>query len=206
MPQTRGSFRRGGGKREAAAFAFLLATAILVHASPPPLLLSGRPASGGIVLRAAVPPGAESSAQRQATLEALARGLRAEIVFQIRVYAPSRGLTAFLGDRLVSESTISRAARWDPFAELYVIQEDLDGDQRELTRQADGQELLDAFFLLELDVPVPPPSRPGEAAYVTGRYRLTPIRLDGILGIVALFTDLGSRTSEWSRLDVGASP
>lgn len=138
-------------------------------------------------------------------MDALARGLRAEIVFQIRVYAPSRGIAAFLGDRLVSESTIARAARWDPFAELYVLQEELDGEKRELTRRADEGELLDAFFLVERSIRIPSPAWPGEVAYVTGRYRLTPIQLEGILRIVALFTDLGSRTSDWSRLDMGAS-
>jgi hypothetical protein len=204
VPHTQESVRQGRGRRGATVLALLLAAAVLTHASPPPLLLEGRPAQGGISLRASVPPGTDSSAQRQATMDALARGLRAEIVFQIRVYAPSRGFAAFLGDRLLSESTIARAARWDPFAELYVLQEDVDGEKREITRQADEGELLDAFFLVERDVRIPQPSRPGEVAYVTGRYRLTPIQLDGLLRIVPLFPDLGSRTSVWSRLDVGA--
>jgi hypothetical protein len=195
---------RGRAARGALVAAFLLAASVLTHAGPPPLHLESRPAPGGIVLRASVPPGADSSAQRRETLDALARGLRAEIMFHIRVYVPSPGPMGFLGDRLLSESTISRTARWDPFSERFVMTEAADGEEQESVSKADGQELLDAFFVMERSVALPDSLRPGEAPYLTGRYRYNPVKLDGILTLVGLWGDLRRRTSPWSRLDVGA--
>jgi len=80
--------------------------------APPALVLESRSVPGGIVLRASVPPGVRSTTQRRETLDALERGLRARSCSDQSLRSGTRP-RGFLGDRLLSEFTISRTARWD---------------------------------------------------------------------------------------------
>ena len=204
--------RRGNGRlrtlRLAAMLFPFLSAAPGMSAAPvaPLLLLESRVTPGGLEARLSVTPGEDLDRQRREIIDNLTRGLRAEIVFQLRIYAPGRGLVALLGDELIAEATITRVARWDPFDRRYVMEELGDDEARRTVSEQDPQRLLDAFFAAERAMEVTPLWLPPAGAYLSARYRLSPVLVDGTLRIVSLFFDVGTRTSAWARRSLGEAP
>jgi hypothetical protein len=181
--------------------------AALCAAAPPELRLESRLEEGWISVAARIVPGPDAEAQREAVLDAIGRGLRSEIELTFRLYEPSRGMAALLGDHLLREIRVARTMRWEPFDLVYVLDEEADGIAQQPLTAADPRDLLDAFFAVEWSRLLPAPSPMPPAAYVTARYRLSPVRIDGPLNLVALLFDVGTRSSAWTRSEaLGGTP
>jgi hypothetical protein len=172
----------------------------------PPPLLEGILRGGRVEARASVPPGSDTDPFRQEILRTLQEGLRAGIVFQIRLYAPTRGLAALLGDELLAEVTIARTAQWDRFMRQYVVEETVNGEERELWTGSAPSDLLRVLLEVEpvllFDEAAPPPA----GSYLTALYRLSPVQIDGPLWMVTLLYDVGARTSPRARAPLGEAP
>jgi hypothetical protein len=199
---------RAGFPALAAAWLLVLAAGAAAAAPPPapPLDLEAFYGAGRVSTRARVPEGAAAASQRRQVADSLRQGLRSEIVFQLRVYAPGRGLAALLGDELLAETSIARTVRYDPFARWYVVEESTDSGPPERTTGTDGDRLLLGLFAVSHEGPLSLRSPLPPGSYVAARYRFSPIRVDGMLRIVSLFFDVGSRTSAWARRPLEASP
>ena len=134
-----------------------------------------------------------SDPRREEVLAALDEGLAAEVHFQLRLYRRLQGRLAFLGDRLLAERRIAQTARYDRFAERYVI-------ERQGMRVGEFSEpaaFLEAFCSLQ-EFPVgrlsgPPPVR----HYLLGRVRLYPVRVVFPLSLITLFLPKLAVDSRW---------
>jgi hypothetical protein len=137
---------------------------------------------------------------REPVLESLREGLKAEIVFELRLYRRQRGLLAFLGDRLVLARRISQVASFDPFEDRYLIQR----EGRTSGRYAEGQAFLTAFLGLR-DVRLAELQRPAVGGYyVLARAQLMPVKFVAPLSIITLFSRSTVHTSPWSETAIDA--
>ena len=150
--------------------------------------------------------GAEADELRASVLEALRGGMRSELVLELRLYERRSGIIGMLGDRLVDEAVVVRTTHRDPFEDALVLEERVDGVERAPAELADESELLDELFRVRLPGIMALPEKRGEL-YVAARYRLSPFELTAGLRIVALFFDVGVRTSGWSVVSwLGGDP
>jgi len=128
-------------------------------------------------------------------------GLRAEIVFQLRLYRRNRGIFAFLGDRLLSERRVYQIASFDFYENRYEIQRD-DRVAGEYSAEA---EFLDAFFFL-------PETELGEIEagggldaadyYLLARVRMMPVKIIAPLNIITLFSTETVFTTPWVEAEL----
>ncbi len=129
-------------------------------------------------------------------LDTLEDGLRAEVVFQLRLYQKKRGLAGFLGDRLLAERRVVQVASYDLFTGQYVLERD-DGPKR---RYAASGSFLEDFFSLR-GLAMQGLSGRG-SGYMLGRIRLSPVRFIPPLNIISLFRDRVSLTTPWTEVPV----
>jgi hypothetical protein len=200
-PDTR---RRGGfAPLFALAAAALLGpwgTKVVAAPLPAPALdLEAFYEAGWVKTRLRVSEGAPALEQRREVTDSLRRGLRSEIVYQMRVYAPGRGFAALMGDELLAEATVARTVSYDPFARWYVLEERVGSGEPQRQTETDGARLLEAFFTAGGDRLLSLRSPPPRGSYIAARYRFSPVQVDGTLRIVTLFFDVGARTSPWAR-------
>jgi hypothetical protein len=134
----------------------------------------------------------------QDVLASLWDGLRAEIIFQLRLYRRNRGILSFLGDRLVVERQVGKIALFDFYENRYKI---LKGDV--VTGEYAAEvEFLDAFFSLS-------PTEIGEIEawnerdyYVLARVRMMPVKLIAPLNIITLFSSETVFTTPWIEAEL----
>lgn len=137
----------------------------------------------------------------QEVLASMWEGLRAEIVFQLRLYRRNRGIFAFLGDRLLSERRVYQIASFDFYENRYEIQRD-DRLAGEYSAEA---EFLDAFFFL-------PETELGEIEalsgldaadyYLLARVRMMPVKIIAPLNIITLFSSDTVFTTPWVETEL----
>jgi hypothetical protein len=191
----------------AATFLGPWGTKVLAAPLPAPALdLEASYETGWVTSYVRVPEGAPALEQRREVADSLRRGLRSQIVFQMRVYAPGSGFAALLGDELLAEMTIARTVSYDPFARWYVLEERVGSGEPERQTEADAARLLEAFFTAGGDRLLSLRSPPPRGSYIAARYRFTPVQVDGTLRIVSLFFDVGARTSPWARHPLVTGP
>jgi hypothetical protein len=134
----------------------------------------------------------------QEVLASLRDGLRAEIIFQLRLYKRSSGVFAFLGDRLLSEKRVYKVASFDFYENRYKI---LKGDTT-VGDYAGEAEFLDAFFSVgETDL-----GRidSGERRdhYLLARVRMMPVKIIAPLNIITLFSSEAVFTTPWTEAEL----
>ncbi len=138
------------------------------------------------------------SPRSEEVLASLRDGLKAEIIFQARLYRKSRGLLSFLGDRLLVETKISRTAYFDFYENRYMILR----DGNLLGEYASEQEFLHSFFFLpdlelgEIDI------SELEKLYVLARVRMMPVKIISPLNIITLFSSETVSTSPWLEAEI----
>jgi hypothetical protein len=138
------------------------------------------------------------SPRSEEVLASLRDGLKAEIIFQARLYRKSRGLLSFLGDRLLVETKISRTAYFDFYENRYMILR----DGNLLGKYAGEQEFLRSFFFLpdlelgQIDISELP------KLYVLARVRLMPVKIVSPLNIITLFSSETVSTSPWLEAEI----
>jgi len=141
-----------------------------------------------------------SDPRREEVLAALDEGLAAEVHFQLRLYRRLQGRLAFLGDRLLAERRIAQTARYDRFAERYVIER----QGRRVGEFSEPAAFLEAFCSLQ-EFPVGrlsgPPAAPTPSVaarhYLLGRVRLYPVRVVFPLSLITLFLPKLAVDSRW---------
>lgn len=128
-------------------------------------------------------------------LASMREGLKAEILFQLRLYRRQKGLFSFLGDRLIVEKRLSQVSYFDIFEGRYVIQ----GQGREPAAYGDADEFLRAFCTLpEYELAQLPGGDPAEY-YVLARIRLTPVKMVPPLNIITLLFPETAFSTPWLR-------
>ena len=144
-----------------------------------------------------------SDPRQEEVLAALDEGLAAEVHFQLRLYRRLQGRPTFLGDRLLAERRIAQTARYDRFAERYVIER----QGRRVGEFSEPAAFLEAFCSLRdfpvgrLSGPLPAPARgaslPPAEHYLLGRVRLYPVRVVFPLSLITLFLPKLAVESRW---------
>ncbi|MGO9409323.1 MAG: DUF4390 domain-containing protein [Spirochaetia bacterium] len=133
--------------------------------------------------------------KEQELVSSLQNGMEARIVFTLRVYQRRGGLFPFLGDKLLTETSVARSAFWDFLDRKFVVESD-DGSRTAYTSAPD---LLLGFLSLA-DFPVSRLApREGDRQYVSARARLEPVRLMPPLTIVTLAGAAASYTTPWEK-------
>ena len=125
-------------------------------------------------------------------------GLRAETVFQLRLYRRNRGIFAFLGDRLLSERRVYQIASFDFYENRYKIQRD-DRVAGEYSAEA---EFLDAFFSLPDTELGEIEAGNGEDYYLLARVRMMPVKIIAPLNIITLFSTETIFTTPWVEAEL----
>jgi hypothetical protein len=144
-----------------------------------------------------------SDPRQEEVLAALEEGLAAEVHFQLRLYRRLQGRPAFMGDRLLAERRVAQTARYDRFAERYVIER----QGRRVGEFSEPAAFLEAFCFLQ-EFPVGrlsgPPPAPSAAArhYLLGRVRLYPVRVVFPLSLITLFLPKLAVESRWLELEL----
>jgi hypothetical protein len=138
------------------------------------------------------------NAERQEVLETLNEGLKAQIIFSIKLYERSEGLCAFLGDRLVEEYNLSTVAYRDFFTEEYVIE----SWRGEKICIKEAEQFFTIFFSLK-DFSI----QGIEEAEAYRYYVLVRVQLDSVKLIppftILSFLPFGGRcTSPWVRMEL----
>jgi hypothetical protein len=134
----------------------------------------------------------------QEVLASMWEGLRAETVFQLRLYRRNRGIFAFLGDRLLSERRVYQIASFDFYENRYKIQRD-DRVAGEYSAEA---EFLDAFFSLPDTELGEIEAGNGEDYYLLARVRMMPVKIIAPLNIITLFSTETIFTTPWVEAEL----
>lgn len=142
---------------------------------------------------------------------ALRDGLESRLAFTLRCYEHRPGIAGLLGDALLAERTVVRAAFYDFFDRRFVVEQD-----GRRSSYADEAGFLAAFFTLG-DVEILPAAagpRSGDrtdrgaagSRYVAARAQYDPVRLSPPLTILTLFGVAARHTTPWVRRDVPREP
>jgi hypothetical protein len=134
----------------------------------------------------------------QEVLSSLWEGLRAEIVFQLRLYRRSSGPFAFLGDRLLTEHRLYQIASFDFYENRYKIQR----DDREAVEYGGEAEFLDAFFSLPETELGEIEMGDGQDYYLLARVRMMPVKIIAPLNIITLFSSDTAFTTPWVEAEL----
>jgi hypothetical protein len=135
-------------------------------------------------------------------------GLESRITFTLRCYEHRPGIAGLLGDALLAQRTVVRAAFYDFFDRRFVVEQD-----GRRASYADEAGFLAAFFTLR-DVELLPvagtPRSVGAGAirrrYIAARAQYDPVRLSPPLTILTLFGVAARHTTPWERRDVPCDP
>lgn len=130
----------------------------------------------------------------------LREGLESRIAFTLRCYEHRVGIAGLLGDELLAERTVVRAAFYDFFDRRFVVEED-----GRRASYADEAGFLAAFFTLR-GVELLPAAGTSGARYVAARAQYDPVRLSPPLTILTLFGVAARHTTPWVRRDVPREP
>ena len=131
-------------------------------------------------------------------IEALAQGMRSEIIFTIRLYRPLVGPARLLGDRLVAEYDPSFIAYRDPFTREYVIESAV-GTQR---RISSAESFLQEFFSVAA-YPIPT-NTIGDIGnhYLMCQVELRPVRLVPALDFLGAVRPGDAVVTPWKRVEL----
>ena len=162
--------------------------------------------AGGVRADAAFSAGtAEAAGDPTAVLR---DGLESRITFTLRCYEHRLGIAGLLGDELLAERTVVRAAFYDFFDRRFVVEQD-----GRRTSYADEAGFLAAFFTLGGVEVLPAAGTPRSAGrgapgsrYVAARAQYDPVRLSPPLTILTLFGVAARHTTPWVRRDVPREP
>jgi len=143
-------------------------------------------------------------------------GLESRITFTLRCYEHRPGIAGLLGDALLAQRTVVRAAFYDFFDRRFVVEQD-----GRRASYADEAGFLAAFFTLR-DVELLPAAetprsvgpRSGDRTdqgairrrYIAARAQYDPVRLSPPLTILTLFGVAARHTTPWERRDVPRDP
>jgi hypothetical protein len=131
-------------------------------------------------------------------LASLWDGLKAEIIFEVRLYKRSREVFSFLGDRPLAEIKITQTANFDFYENRYKILRD--GDK--LGEYAAEAEFLRAFFLLDDCMLGEVQAVDREDYYVVARARMMPVKIITPLNIITLFSSDTTIRSPWVEAEI----
>jgi hypothetical protein len=128
----------------------------------------------------------------------LREGLESRIIFTLRVFEKAPGLRSLLGDRLLAERTVTRAAYYSFLDADYVVEESSGG--RAAFNGLD--EALREFFTLQSGALLI--LEPGQAVrcYAAAQVQFDPVRLMPPLTIVSLAGAGGRVTTPWVRAEI----
>lgn len=132
---------------------------------------------------------------------ALRDGMESRITFTLRFYESRPGLAGLFGDALLAERTVVRAAFYDFFDRLFVVEQD--GVR---ASYADEAVFLATFFRLR-GIELAPATEArgaadaggGPSRYVAARAQYDPVRLSPPLTILTLFGFAARHTTPWVR-------
>jgi hypothetical protein len=199
--------------------AFAVALAACLAAAPAPagaqeITLAVSAGGGGVHADAVF-----SAAAADDPAATLRDGLESRLAFTLRCYEHRPGIAGLLGDALLAERTVVRAAFYDFFDRRFVVEQD-----GRRSSYADEAGFLAAFFTLG-DVEILPaeagPRSVGAEArprggrtdrgaagsrYVAARAQYDPVRLSPPLTILTLFGVAARHTTPWVRRDVPREP
>jgi hypothetical protein len=139
-----------------------------------------------------------TGSQSQEVLASLWDGLRAEITFQLRLYKRTRGVFAFLGDRLLQELRVDKIASFDFYENRYKI---LKGGRTAGEYTAEG-EFLEAFFTLRETELGEIENGNEEEYYLLARVRMMPVKIIAPLNIITLFASETVFTTPWVEAEL----
>ena len=126
--------------------------------------------------------------------QSIEKGLKAEIVYQIRLYEQGKGFFSLWGGRLVEEIKQTYKAFKDIFENAFVV-ETSEGETRVFR---DWENFIKAFFTLS-DISFLLPERDKEY-YILARIQLSPVKLVPPLDLITLIRPVAMVT-EWHRED-----
>jgi hypothetical protein len=138
------------------------------------------------------------NAEREVILDTLNKGLKAQIIFSIKIYEKAEGLCAFLGDRLVEEYNLFSVAYRDYFVDEYVV-ESWRGDKTYFKK---AELFFTAFFSLKDFRMKGLEEFQGGRYYVFVRVQLDAVKLIPPFTILTFLPFGGRFTSPWVRMEL----
>ena len=131
---------------------------------------------------------------REAILDSLDAGHRAEIHYEARIYRRTSGINRLFGDRLVAEEKVTYEARWDELNSRYIVVVD-----EEFERSFFLADDLIAFLLILDNHMIPLPRDLDDAIYLMCRAQVEPILLVPPLTLLAVVIPKFRMTTPWMR-------
>ena len=125
-------------------------------------------------------------------MSALDEGMRSEIVFDLRVYRPRKGLAALFGDELVREARIVHEGRWNPFTSRYELRRN--GQLESYESLASFLRALVSLRFVELSLDS------SQQVRVLIQSRIAATRLVDELGILSVFLPDEFENTGWTEL------
>ena len=133
---------------------------------------------------------------KEAIVESLEAGHRAEVHYEARIYRRTTGLNRLFGDRLVAEEKVVYEARWDEFNSRYVVVVD-EEFERSFT---DADDLISFLLILDSHI-ISLPKESSDAIYLMCRAQIEPIRLVPPLTLLAVVVPKFRMSTPWRRTE-----
>ena len=133
---------------------------------------------------------------KEAIIESLDDGHRAEIRYEARIYRRTTGVNRLFGDRLIAEEMVTYEARWDELNSRYIVVVDEEFERSFF----DADDLL-AFLLILDNHIIRLPNDSSDAIYLMCRAQVEPILLVPPLTLLAVVIPKFRMTTPWMRTE-----
>lgn len=130
------------------------------------------------------------------TLKTMQSGLKAEMLFEFRLYKKQYGIISLLGDRLVREEKTVYTGYYNMYDKYFILKEN---KGREIIFK-DSNDFLENFFSLKDYVLKYPDRSNVNEYYLMYRIKYIPVKLVPPLNIVNIFTNSDNISTKWQRV------